>query len=138
MAILIESAPIPAENIVRGSVRGEPTNNYSGLQKAYKNYGLKHDDCIAWFANKYNKALGWIIYKASDFDKREFGKDIFRTYSEQTNTVSIIKLNIFTGTYAFIDNEAYVEGDIIFDRMSKYDRIVIEPTQVAYDEFNIF
>ncbi len=133
--VLNESAPTPIEHLQRVTTRPErvyPSN------KAYKSYGLRPDDLVGWFANKYNRALGWHIYKASDFDKREFGNDIFRTYSEQTDSTSIIKFNLLAGTYAFIDNEAYEDGRIIFDKMTKYDRVLIEPTQTAYDEFNVF
>lgn len=132
---IIESQSIPQNSIVRGEVRDTVSNmDYS---KAKREYGIDPNDLVGWFANKYNRAFGWGIFKASDSDKREFGNDVFRSYSEKSNSTNIIKFNLSTGTYAFVDSEAYERDIIKFDSMSKYDRIVIEPTEKAFREFNI-
>jgi hypothetical protein len=134
--IRILKEAIPQEDLVRASVRDKATNN-SLPREAEVEYQLSSDDIIGWFANQYNMGDGWFILKASDFDKKEFGDNIFRTYTEKTNSTNIIKINILTGMYAFIDNQEYLNGVIKFQRMTKYNRLLIEPTQKAFREFNI-
>lgn len=130
------SESIPAENIKRGRIRddGKYTSVESG---AFSNYGLDSNDIVGWFANKYNMAEGWSIYKASDSDKKEFGQHVFRTYSGHTESTSIIQFNIVAGTYAFLDNDDYLEGNIRFQKMTGYDRLLIDNTPVALEEFDI-
>lgn len=104
--------------------------------EATKDYSLDARDIIGWFCNSSN-VFGWLLLKASDFDKQEFGNDVFRTYSCETNTTNIIRLNIKTGTYAFIKSKSYEEGIVEFDKMSKYRNLTIDNSSVAFEEFNI-
>jgi hypothetical protein len=128
---------IPQEKLVRATVWDSPSRN-SIPSKGVREYGLRQDDIIGWFATSHNPAGGWLILKASDFDKREFGTEVFRTYSDWTNSTNIIKFNLLTGMYAFVDSQFYSDTDSIrFEKLSKYNRLFIEPTQMAYEEFNI-
>lgn len=123
------------DKIRRGWIRDRPLDYEP--DGARRLYNLKAPDLIGWFANKYNLASGWHLYKATDAEKREFGRDVVRSFSDWKKTTSIIRFNLTTGTYAFVDNEAYLNGDVRFDKMTAYDRIIIEPTDLAYAEFNI-
>lgn len=127
---------ISVMDIKRGSVRKK--GQRASFDNEAKRYGLKQDDLIGWFANKYNYASGWAIFKASPHDKAEFGKDVFRTYSSKSDTTSIIKFNLKTGVYAFVDNDYYDQTDQVkFQKPSTYDRIIIEDTPKAFQEFGI-
>lgn len=121
--------------MVRATV-SESKGGYCFPIEATKDYSLDARDIVGWFSNSSN-VFGWLLLKASDFDKQEFGDNVFRTYSDSTNTTNIIKLNIKTGTYAFVDSKSYENGIVEFDRMSKYRNLVIDNSDVAFDEFNI-
>lgn len=126
---------ITQEEMVRAIV-SESKGGYHFPIEATKDYSLDARDIIGWFCNSSN-VFGWLLLKASDFDKQEFGNDVFRTYSSGTNTTNIIKLNIKTGTYAFIKSKSYEDGVVEFDRMSKYRNLTIDNSSVAFEEFNI-
>ncbi len=134
----ISEGAIPQENLVRAWVTDEKSYKQSmpRLSQAPKHFGLDIRDMVGWFATKYNQ-LGWHLFKASDFDKREFGTDVFRTYSEFTNTTNIIKFNLLTGKYAFVDDKAYEQDILKFEPMVSYDRLIIYPIPLAFQEFNI-
>lgn len=134
----ISEGAIPQEDLVRAWVTDEKSYKQSmpRLSQAPKHFGLDIRDMVGWFANKYNQ-LGWHLFKASDLDKREFGTDVFRAYSEFTNTTNIIKFNLLTGKYAFVDDEAYEQDILKFEPMVSYDRLIIYPIPLAFQEFNI-
>ena len=121
--------------MVRATVSDSKSGYYFPIE-ATKDYSLDARDIVGWFSNSSN-VFGWLLLKASDFDKQEFGDNVFRTYSDSTNTTNIIKLNIKTGTYAFVDSRSYENGTVKFDRMSKYRSLVIDNSDVAFNEFNI-
>lgn len=126
---------IPQENLKRAFVRDhEMTSDNTRLIKPY---GFRNEDIIGWFATTHNIASGWLILRSSNEDKREFGEQAFRSISAHHGTMSIIKINLRTGTYAFLDNKAYEEGQVVFQRLAAYDRLIIEPTNIAFEEFNI-
>jgi hypothetical protein len=128
---------IPQESLQRASVRDDLSRPNSSHTQAFKSYNLSFEDYVGWFANSYNMAFGWYIYLPSDFDRREFGEDVFRLYSEKTDTSNIVKFNLLAGTYAFIDSEAYEQDIVRFEKMTKYNRLFIEPKQEAFYAFNI-
>lgn len=121
--------------MVRATV-SDSKGGYRFPIEATKDYSLDARDIVGWFSNSSN-VFGWLLLKASDFDKQEFGDNVFRTYSDSTNTTNIVKLNIKTGTYAFVDSKSYENGTVKFDRMSKYRNLVIDNSSVAFEEFNI-
>lgn len=129
------SESIPQEKIKRGSVRGkgEEGDFESGAAKS----GLKVKDLIGWFANKHNMAVGWSIFETTPEEKGEFGDDAKRTYSIRTRSMSIAKFNLIKGTYSFLDNKAYKEGIIKYEKPSPYNRIRIENTPRAMKAFRI-
>lgn len=106
----------------RSTVR---TSEKAHLEPEAAEFGLKKENVIGWFATKYNMAFGWALLRLTENEQAEFGPTAIRTYSSQTNTCNIVKINPVTGTYAFLDNEAYLEGQVKFDRMESYNRIVI-------------
>jgi len=126
---------LPQENIKRGSVRPQDRNSFdtAGMIAV----GLDSEDSIAWLSNKHNEAYGWTILKASDEIKKEFGQDVYRSYNEHRKTANIVKINLEKGTFAFLNNEAYEEGIIKFEKMTPYKQILIDPVDKAFDEFNI-
>ena len=126
---------ITQEEMVRATI-SESKGGYHFPIEATRDYSLDARDIVGWFCNSSN-ILGWLLLKASDFDKQEFGNDVFRTYSCRTNTTNIIKLNIKTGTYAFIKSKSYEDGVVEFDRMSKYRSLTIDNSSAAFEEFNI-
>lgn len=128
---------IPQENIKRGHVRDHKEMAMVRADVGHSK-GLKTDTLIGWFSNKYNMAEGWMIHALTEDEKKEFGnKNIFRTYSERTDTTNIIKINIEKGTYAFLSNRYEEENIIEFDKMSSYKLLKIENSLLAFDEFNI-
>lgn len=96
------------------------------------NHVAKDEDIVGWFSNKYNK-FGWLLTKLESYDQREFNpkneKGIFRSLSDNGHT-AIVKINAKTGTYAFIDNDAYEDGKIVFDKMTKYSKLDIKSNSV--------
>lgn len=135
--IRILSEAIPQEKLVRATVWDEVSRNHIP-NEGKKEYGFKDEDIIGWFATSHNPASGWLILKANDFDKREFGTEVFRSYSEWTNSTNIVRFNLLTGMFAFVDAQYYSDTDSVrFERMTKYNRLFIEPTQTAFEEFNI-
>lgn len=121
----------------RAIVRDVPANYQPTVNKYLKSL-LPTENIIGWFATKYNMATGWHIFTATEYDKAIFGSGVFRVYSEKTESSSIIKFNLKTGTYAFLNNEKYENENIIkFQRMSSYNRLFIEPTFKARKEFNV-
>ena len=135
--IRILSEAIPQEKLVRAIVRDEVSRNYIP-NEGKKEYGFKDEDIIGWFATSQNPAGGWLILKASDYDKREFGTEVFRSYSTWTNSTNIVKFNLLTGMFAFVDAQYYSDtASVRFERMTKYSRLFIEPIQTAFEEFNI-
>lgn len=132
---VLESA-IPQERLKRAFVRDEPlrVTDVRGISS----HGYTMEDVLGWFVNSSNTAFGWYVLKASDEEKREFGTDVFRTYSEKTDSLNIVRFNILGGTYAFVDNEYYAETDQVkFEKMTPYSRLIIEPKPLAFEEFNI-
>lgn len=98
---------------------------------------------IGWFANKQNRAFGWVITIPTDFDlnwltqKDVDVKNVYRTYSDRGNT-SLIRLNAKTGTYAFIDNDHLEKTDEIkFDKAVRYARLVIDDNAKAKSAFGV-
>lgn len=82
---------------------------------------------VGWFSNKYNPAFGWALGELDSADAKEFnpsGDTIFRSYTEKGT--NIVKINAKTGKYAFIDNNAYENGVIKFERMTKYKELYID------------
>jgi hypothetical protein len=100
-------------------------------------YGLEPDAIIGWFSTNHNPADGWLVYDTTDAEKAEFGEYVKRTYSARTESTSLVRFNLETGTYAFIDNEAYTEGEIKFDRATRYRKLIIENTVDASVAFRI-
>ena len=96
--------------------------------------GLRQEDVVGWLANKYNMAFGWVLLNTTTVEKSEFGQDALRTYNCRTNTTSIIKVNPLTGTYAFLDNEAYLDGEIKYEKMEAYNRLVMDDASVFRGE----
>lgn len=121
----------------RGEVRpgGKSGTHEPGASK----YGLKENDLVGWFANKYNMANGWSLYVPNSHDKKEFGHDCFRTYTSGTDSMSVVKINAAKGTVAFIDDKAYAdEGKVKFQGASVYNRLMVENTPKAFKAFGIF
>jgi hypothetical protein len=86
---------------------------------------------LGWFNNKYN-IFGWVITKLEKADNIWFRDEgvsidgVYRVYSDNGNT-NIIKLNINSGTYAFINNDHYEKTDEIkFEKMTKFKQLFID------------
>lgn len=94
--------------------------------EATKLYGLKNEDVIGWFANKHNPASGWVLLATTPEEKKEFGENALRSYSYRTESTCIVKVNPTTGTYAFLDNQAYLAGEVRFDKMEAYNRLILD------------
>ncbi|MDB4461711.1 hypothetical protein N9043_02025 [bacterium] len=85
-----------------------------------------HANTIGWFSNRHNPAAGWIVTELQDYDfvwlKAE-GIDttnVRRVYTTDRDfNTSIVKFNLETGYYAFLDNE-YHDKKNKFDKMEKF------------------
>lgn len=126
---------ISQEKIKRGGVRGKGEER--DFESGAARYGLEAKDLIGWFASKHNMAFGWSIFETTPEEKAEFGDDAKRTYSGRTRSMSIAKFNLVKGTYAFLDNKAYEDGVVKYQRPSPYNRIRIENTPRAARAFKI-
>lgn len=126
---------IPQEKLKRAWVR--PTGEVGDFDSGASRYGIVPSDMIGWFATKRNEAVGWHIFEPSSDEKKEFGANVKRVYSGKTNTTSIAKFDLSKGIYAFLDNEAYENGRISFQKMSPYKRLVIENKPKAFKSFGI-
>lgn len=113
----------------RATFRENSTKTY--LEPEANKLGLKDESVVGWFANKYNMAFGWKLLKLTPEEQAEFGTTALRTYSCQTETTSIIKINPFTGTYAFLDNQAYLEGEVKFEKMEAYNRLIMDDNTIV-------
>lgn len=104
-----------------GSPTTVPTSNAFGLSKS---------TVIGWFCNKHNFG-GWSIHNLSAKDKKEFGgRGVFRTLQDDKMTTSIIRFDFKKGTYAFLDNEAYENGDMKFEKMTPYSNVIIDAMKI--------
>lgn len=122
---------LPQEKAKRTEVRKKGAQNTSVDKNSH---GLNSSNVVGWFSNKYN-AWGWSLHKLTPDEAKEFGSSmVFRSLSDSGNT-SIIKFNLAKGTYAFLDNEAYEEGDIKFEKASPYTKVVVDTDK--QDEFNL-
>ena len=129
---------IPQEDIKRGNVRTD--QEQKGVRSDVgKSKGLKTNTLVGWFSNKYNRADGWMLHALKPSEKKEFGStNVFRSYTEGTDSTNIVKINLEKGTYAFLDNKEYEENSKIkFEKMSPYSNIKIEKSELAFKEFNI-
>jgi hypothetical protein len=126
---------IPQEQLKRAEVRkdNKPTTFESGAAKL----GLKQSDVIGWFATKDNHALGYTIFEPTDFDKKEFGNDCFRIYSNNTDTANIVKLNLKGGMVSFLDGNAYENGSIKWQSPMPYNRLYIDGNSKAMKAFGV-
>ncbi len=123
--------------MIRATFRQNKETKYGIVRKSYLEpeatslYGLKDENVVGWFANKYNMAGGWVILDTTEEEKREFGAFAFRTYNYHSETTCIIKINPYKGTYAFIDNKAYEEGEIRYEKMEAYNRLIMDNNTIA-------
>jgi hypothetical protein len=91
-------------------------------------FDLNAHTVIGWLSNKENPAFGWSIHRLTPAEKKEFGAtNTYRALSGKNgDNTSIIKIDPSTGKYAFIDNKAYEDGKIKYDRMAKYKSFVVD------------
>jgi hypothetical protein len=113
------------EEFKRFKVRkdGRPTDVKSN------EFGLSQKTVIGWFSNKHN-SFGWSIHRLGRDDKEFQGKNVFRTFQDEKGTTSIIKFDFNKGTYAFLDNKAFENGDIKFEKMSPYSGFVADSEDI--------
>ena len=100
-------------------------------------FGLNQNNVVGWMSNKYNPAAGWSLHELSEEEKSEFATDdnlFFRTYSDSTESTAIIRINITTGKYSFIDNEFYIEGHVVYDRPENYKMLCIDCGKESFFE----
>lgn len=90
-----------------------------------KNNAFKLGKTIGWFSNKYN-SNGWSLHELTNVEKIEFGYNAIRSYSDKTDTTCIVKFNLNAGTYAFINNQEYINNNIVFGKFSSYRKLVID------------
>jgi hypothetical protein len=126
---------IPQEQLKRAEVRKE--KSAKTLDPEEKKIGLESKDIVGWFATKYNMAFGYNVFKATEDEKKEFGNDVFRTFSHKSMTASIAKINLKSGMVCFVDNAAYTEGDLKWGAWMPYNRFVIDNDRESFDAFNI-
>jgi len=81
---------------------------------------------IGFLATKYNLASGYIVSTVTEDEIKEFGSGVVRISSEKTLTTSIGIINAEKGTVQFLNNDAYLEGNIKFLRAEKYDRLIVD------------
>lgn len=98
--------------------------------------GIKKSDLVGWFANKHN-AIGWTVFDTTPDEKSDFGKEALRTFSDKFNTTSIAKFDLKKGTMAFLDNKAFEEGTVKFDKATPYSRFVIDDNDKARKKFEV-
>jgi len=110
------------EALKRVEVRKDGTTDVPSSNK----FGLGKDTVIGWFSNKHNPAFGWSIHKLGPADKEFQGKGVFRSLQDEKMTTSIIKFDFQKGTYAFLDNKAYENGEIKFEKMSPYSKFIVD------------
>ena len=140
---VVTPGTIPREVLQRVGIRSD-FGSYSpeaiiGRESA-KGNNMSTDTVVGWFSNNYS-VEGWHFFELNQFDKREFGigPNIFRSLSFSTSSkyhgghTNIVKVDPLNGTYAFLDSKAYEQGNIIFERMSKYRTL-----QLIQDKLHLF
>lgn len=97
-------------------------NNHNHIVSDNK-FDLNQDTLIGWFFNKYNPE-GWSLHNLTLAEKKEFGfVGVYRTLNN--HRTSIIKVDPEKGTYAFLDNSAYEGGELSFEKLTAYRKLVI-------------
>lgn len=122
-----------SESAVRAEI-SKKDNLY--FPQSAKSYGLNESDIVGWFSNSHN-SFGWVLFSTNESEKSEFGSDVLRSYSDGTNSTSIIKINPSSGTYAFIDNKAYEDGEIKYEKFLPYRKLVVRNTPEAIKLFGM-
>jgi hypothetical protein len=80
---------------------------------------------VGWVSNRVSgKLVSRYIVKLDTFEKKMFGsKGVYRWVSDiDDNRTGIVKINVKTGTMAFLDND---EDQATFDRSFKFTKMVI-------------
>lgn len=89
---------------------------------------------IGWFATKHNMSWGWSLYELEEFDKKWMPaagfdiKNCYRIGGERHGNTSIVRINIKTGTVAFMDSGIHPDpkkGEYWFDRAFRYNRLLV-------------
>lgn len=95
-------------------------------------------DSVGWFANKYNRALGWLLTGLTKSD-REFLEsnklptvNMFRASSD--NGTNLVYIDVKNGTYAFVLES---EGSFYIDKKSKFSVLNIIDDGKSYKAFGI-
>ena len=72
----------------------------------------------AMFIAYKNKPAGIALVPADDETRREFGDGTFRIAKGETNHMDghVVKIDLKTAKLYFIDNEAYLNGDVKWQR----------------------
>jgi hypothetical protein len=137
-AIMSENEEYGLTGYKRVTVRGKGRGTTDTDVKT-GGYNKNELEKLGWFANKYNRAEGWVIYKLHPQDikwlKDEGIKNlngIVRTATR--NGTSIAKFDAKKGTYAFMDNEHLDNTDEArFEKMSPYSQLFVdEPQDIQY------
>jgi hypothetical protein len=92
-------------------------------------HGLNNDTVIGYINSKSNP-IGWSIHTTTSEEKREFGSSAVRILSGNGNTF-IAKVNIKTGTWQVIDNNAYTNGELKYDRATRYTSVHLDNEENA-------
>jgi len=126
---------IPYESLKRIEIRVEGRSTH--VDAKVRKLGIDSHRVIGWFATKYNKAAGYVIFEPTQYEKEEFGKDCFRIYNANHDIGGIVTFNLKKGTVKFIDDEAYVEGEIKFLSAMPYSRLFIDNNSRSIKAFNV-
>ena len=93
-------------------------------------FGLDKTNVVGFLTTNTNYVNGWTLHTLTTEEMNEFGlehsekKFYFRTYSENTDTTNIIKMNPLSGSYSFMKLDVYSETNKVkFERVSKYRSI---------------
>jgi hypothetical protein len=113
-----------------------------GTTGGFAGYRLQNQNpAIGWFATKANMAFGWGIFNLDAGDLHWFRKEkastknVYRVASDKGT--SVVKLNLKTGTVAWLNDEASANDRIKWDRAVKYNRLMIDNEARSFSGFGV-
>lgn len=89
------------------------------------------EDVIGWMNNSHNIGGGWSVHKATEEEKKEFGRNAVRIHSDKGTTIA--KIYLTSGSFSVVDNEAYEAGELKFDKPTPYRMVLVDKVEFLTD-----
>ncbi|MGL6228577.1 MAG: hypothetical protein ACRC3J_05110 [Culicoidibacterales bacterium] len=93
----------------------------------------------AMFIAYKNKPAGIALVPADSATRKEFGTGVFRIAKGETNGMDgyVVKVDLAKGNLYFVDNNAYTEGNLKWQKAVKLQRVILRNREDILKAYNI-